>query len=140
MLLRSRDRRELFRAFFSGLFRGQRADLTAGVWIYPRSSAAAHFGLDTADPLVRRCAALESEYGWQRWREVLLRSVAEEALAQRIRGTTRCGWPLGSESFVKQVGQSAGRRLHPLLPGRPKTHNDRDTSAAEGKPALEIGG
>jgi hypothetical protein len=83
-------------------------------WSYQWSSAAAHCGLQSADPLVELCAGWQEEYGFQRWREVLLSSVAEEAMAQRIREAARCGWPLGSEAFVHELEQRAGRRLHPL--------------------------
>jgi putative transposase len=133
------DRPHLWRAMAYVERNPVRAGLAVESWIYPWSSAAAHCGLDAADPLVQRCAAWETELGWRRWREVLLSSVAEEQMAQRIREATRCGWPLGSESFVKHLEQSAGRRLHPLPPGRPKAHNDRDTGATDGQLALEMG-
>ena len=133
------DRPHLWRAMAYVERNPVRAGLAVEAWSYPWSSAAAHCGPDAADPLVRRCAAWKTEYGWQRWREVLLSSVAEEAMAQRIREATRCGWPLGSESFIKELEQSAGRRLHPLPPGRPKADNNRDTTATDAQLALEMG-
>jgi hypothetical protein len=70
---------------------------------------------------------------------VLLSSVAEEAMAQRIREATRGGWPLGSEAFVHELEQLAGRRLHPLPPGRPKADNERQTASKDGQLTLEMG-
>ncbi len=58
----------------------------------------------------------------------MLSSVPEEATAQRIRDATRCGWPLGSTAFVKELEERAGRRLHPLPAGRPKANNGRAVS------------
>lgn len=74
-----------------------------------------------------------------RWREVLLSSVAEEALAQRIREATPCGLTLGSQSFVKELEQLAERRLHPLPHGRSKANNERQTASQVGQLTLEVG-
>ena len=116
-----------------------RAGLIADPWNYPWSSAAAHCGLNREDPLAGSCTEWQEEYGFERWRQVLLSSVAEEARAQRIREATRCGWPLGSETFVKELEQAAGRRLHPLPPGRPRADNERQTHSTNGQLALEMG-
>ena len=116
-----------------------RAGLVTKAWSYRWSSAALHCGFRFDDPLVAPFAAWQEEYGLWRWREVLLGSVAEEAMAQRIRESTRCGWPLGSESFVRDLEQRAGRRLHRLPPGRPKADNERETVTLDGQLALEMG-
>ena len=116
-----------------------RAGLAEYAWDYPWSSAAVHCGLEAADPLIQRCTGWEAEYGWPRWREVLLSSIAEEAVAQRIREATRCGWPLGDTGFVQELESTAGRRLHPLPPGRPKAQNDLDPGAAADQLSLGIG-
>jgi hypothetical protein len=116
-----------------------RAGLIAEPWDYPWSGAAAHCGLNHDDPLVGSWAEWEEVYGFRRWRQVLLSSVAEEALAQRIREAARCGWPLGSEAFVKELEHAAGRRLHPLPPGRPRADNERQAAAPDGQLTLEMG-
>jgi putative transposase len=116
-----------------------RAGLISEAWSYPWSSAATHCGLQSADPLVEPCAEWQEEYGFQRWCEVLLSSVAEEAAAQRIREATHCGRPLGWESFVQELEQIAGRRLRPLPPGRPRVENERRTASLDGQLTLEMG-
>lgn len=117
-----------------------RAGLIAEAWDYPWSSAAANCGLNSTDPLVEPCAVWEEEYGYKRWREVLLSSVSEEAMAHRIREATRCGWPLGSTAFVQELEEHTGRRLHPLPPGRPGAGKERQTASAEGQLTFEMGG
>lgn len=116
-----------------------RAGLVSEAWSYEWSSAAAHCGNDSADPVIERYPAWEQEYGAGRWREVLLSSVNEEAAAQRIREATRCGWPLGSKAFVQDLEQRFRRRLHPLTPGRPKAETGRGAAALAGQLTLDIG-
>lgn len=87
----------------------------------------------------RPLPAWEEECGFERWREVLLSIVSEEAAAQRIREATRCGWPLGSKAFVQDLEQRFRRRLHPLTPGRPKADNGRPGRPLDGQLMLDIG-
>jgi len=42
------------------------------------------------------------------------------------------------QSLIKNIELSAGRRLHPLPPGRPKADNDRGTIATDDQLALEM--
>ena len=116
-----------------------RAGLVSEAWSYEWSSAAMHCGIKNADPLIEPYQAWDEEYGFQRWREVLLTSVNEEAAAQRIREATRCGWPLGSKAFVQDLEQRFRRRLHPLTPGRPKAETGRGAAALDGQLMLDIG-
>jgi len=116
-----------------------RAGLAPEAWSYPWSSAGVHCGVRCDDPLVASFDAWQAEYGLWRWREVLLSNIDEEAMAQRIRESTRCGWPLGSESFIRDLEQRAQRRLHPLPPGRPKADNERETATLDSQLTLEMG-
>jgi hypothetical protein len=53
------------------------------------------------------------------WKSVLRRREDPETLA-RIRGFTRRGRPLASDTFLSKLERVLGRRLRPLPIGRPK--------------------
>lgn len=52
-------------------------------------------------------------YTGEQWREALRLGVDEAAWAERIRGATQRGHPLGSEAFVERLSGSLGRDLRP---------------------------
>ena len=116
-----------------------RANMSSDAWSYPWSSAAAHCEAAMTDRLIELGPWLEV-YGAERWREVLGSSVGEEALAERIRTATRCGWPLGSEPFVERLESVAGRRLRPLPSGRRKKEgHEPKPGAGIGQMSMEFG-
>ena len=125
------DRLHLWRAMAYVERNPVRAGLVADAWDYYWSSAAAHCGFRAGDPLCASFAAWQDDYGAGRWHDVLNSSIAEEAAAQRIREATRCGWPLGSAAFVRDLEQRAQRRLHPLPSGRPKKEKNEPRMAGE---------
>jgi len=95
-----------------------RAGLVRAAWQYAWSSASAHVGgadrsglLDAV--LCRRLA------GGMEWKSVLRQGEAPEIL-KRLRKSTMCGRPLGSDSFLARLEHALGRRLRPLPIGRPK--------------------
>ncbi|MFM2126412.1 MAG: hypothetical protein RL328_2863 [Acidobacteriota bacterium] len=113
------DARHLWRAMAYVERNPVRAGMVERAEQYRWSSAGAHVtGVD-------RDGLLELEewwrdYGPERWRVVLETSVGEEALARRVQEASLRGRALGSEEFVRELEDRAGRRLRPLAVGRPR--------------------
>ncbi len=86
---------------------------------YPWSSARAHLGEQPALPFLN-LSEWQSHYDTFRWREVLRNGVDEADFQERIREASKRGRPLGSEAFIKNLEEQAGRKLRPNPPGRPR--------------------
>jgi putative transposase len=95
-----------------------RAGLVSDAPAYLWSSARAHVGRAIEPMLDLQLWA--GRYTARRWADVLKTSVADEALAERIRQATLRGRPLGNDTFVHSIEVSTGRRLRPKAPGRPR--------------------
>ncbi len=95
-----------------------RAKLVRRAWTYPWSSAAVHSGEKDELGLV----------DMDRWKDVLdghdwknlLIKPEDETEVRVLRGATRRGRPLGSDSFLSKVERLLGRRVRALPVGRPK--------------------
>jgi putative transposase len=101
-----------------------RAGLVRLAWDYPWSSAAAHAGGPDASGLLdlgewRRLWTLA------KWKAEL-RSPDDDKAVSRIRLSTHRGRPLGSDSFLSKLEHRLGRRLRPLLVGRPRKTTKRE--------------
>lgn len=113
-----------------------RAGLVREAGQYRWSSAAAHLtGMPDPKGLLD-LGPWAQEYTPERWRMVLASSVAEEALAERLREATLRGRPLGSEEFIDELERKTGRQLRPLPAGRPK--KPRTESAAAGADGRQL--
>jgi putative transposase len=86
---------------------------------YRWSSAPAHLGEQPALPLLN-LSEWQSHYDTFRWREVLRKGVDEADFQERIREASKRGRPLGSETFIKNLEEQAGRKLRPNPAGRPR--------------------
>ena len=95
-----------------------RARLVEQAWDYPRSSAAVHCG--ASDPLglldMPRWQGYWSAAGWK----ALLEEPDIPGEVETFRLATYTGRPCGSPSFLAEIEQQTGRRLHPYSVGRPK--------------------
>lgn len=60
----------------------------------------------------------------QAYRHLFDRGLSEEFVAL-LHAATTGGWPLGSDQFKQDVARALGRRVAPLLRGRPPRHNAR---------------
>ena len=96
-----------------------RARAVRKAWRYPFSSASAHVG--GADP-----TGLLDLAEWRKaigrvgdWSEYLTQPEDADDTA-RLRRWTRAGCPLGSDSFIRKLERTLGRRLRPLPVGRPR--------------------
>ena len=96
-----------------------RAGLVNAAEDYEWSSALAHCREDELDGRLD-LADWRTRYDGERWRAALRVGVEQEAWEERIREATRRGLPLGSDRFVDQMSQSAGRDLKARPPGRPR--------------------
>ena len=96
-----------------------RAGIVRRAWRYPWSSAAAHCGVRDDDPIVglghRRTHSPTEE-----WKSTLLNIAGDKDVQDTIRGNTRTGRPLGSDSFLSKLEKKLGRRVRELPIGRPK--------------------
>jgi putative transposase len=98
-----------------------RARLARRAWAWPWSSAAAHVGDGGAEadgPLAADDSPA-ARLGPAAWRELLVRP-EDAALTAQLRGSTRTGRPLGTDSFVSKLEAFLGRRLRALPSGRPR--------------------
>ena len=95
-----------------------RAGMVAAAHEYWWSSARAHLGLDEGGFL--DLVEWRDRYDPSQWREVLRNGVDEAAIQERLHEASRRGRALGSDSFVAQLEQQAGRTLRPKSVGRPK--------------------
>lgn len=95
-----------------------RARLERRAWAYPWSSAAAHIGRGDTSGLLdpRVCRRLADAMDWE---SVLRRREDPETLTN-VRGFTRRGRPLVSDTFLSKLERALGRRLRPLPVGRPR--------------------
>ena len=96
-----------------------RAGLVESAEDYAWSSALAHCREDDLEHRLD-LTVWHSRYDGQKWRAALRLGVEQEAWEERIREATRSGLPLGSDSFVEQMSESAGRDLKARPPGRPR--------------------
>jgi len=94
---------------------------------YLWSSAAAHCGLRDDLLLSGECPLLSQVPNWSAWL-----TVEDETFRDTIRRHSRTGRPLGSNEFLKQIGNQIGRDLFPRKRGpRPKLRKpDDDTSSS----------
>ena len=81
------------------------------------SSAAAHCGLETPDPMLE-IRAWRQRWDAASWREFLGQGTTEVEL-NAIRQCTHTGRPLGGSDFVKELERETQRRLAPRKGGRP---------------------
>ena len=83
---------------------------------YAWSSARAHCGL-RADPLLAHLPEPKpcAPENWSAW----LHDIEHENVLKKLRLCTRTGRPCGTESFVDELEERLGRRLHALPRGRP---------------------
>ena len=110
-----------------------RAGMVARAEQWPWSTAAFHLGQVAAHPVVE---AARWSMAWDpaRWAEGLESGLATQALADRIRESTRTGRPLGSEQFVQDMEQYLQRPLQPQKRGpHPATK-----SIGEQRPNYEV--
>jgi len=98
-----------------------RARLSRRAWTWPWSSAAAHVGEGGAEASEMLFAddSPAAKVGPEEWRRLLERPEDRE-LTARLRGSTRTGRPLGTDSFVSKIEAWLGRRLRALPSGRPR--------------------
>ena len=96
----------------------ERAGLVALAWEYPWSSAAAHCGGDDPTGLLD-LRSWRQQWEPGTWRAMLAGGV-DPLRVEGIRGRTRSGRPLGSESFVTRLEEKLDRALRPMQIGRPR--------------------
>ena len=114
-----------------------RAGLVEAAEDWPWSSAQAHVrGRDASGHLEMRVWA--GEYDGARWSRVLRTTVDDEAWQRRLEEATLRGRPLGSETFVDDLGRRLGVCLRPIPPGRPPKQRAQ-TSPALRQLSMEIG-
>ena len=95
-----------------------RAQMVTSATAYRWSSATAHLGGEDATGLLD-LHAWQGDMPAATWQE-LLWSAEEEAELLRVRTTTHTGRPLGSQAFITHYETLLGRRLQPLMRGRPR--------------------
>jgi putative transposase len=113
------DRAHLWRAIAYVERNPVRAGMVETAEEYHWSSAPARLGRDRPDALID-LSDWQDRYDPNQWREVLRLGLDEISFQQRLRDASMRGRALGSEEFVEQLEQQAGRRLRPNLPGRPR--------------------
>lgn len=100
-----------------------RAGMVASAWEWEWSSAAAHVGGASSDPLLvsdwrtRTAEVGLGEWDAERWADAL--DGQAEAEAAEIRRATLTGEPLGPKAFLERLESEAGRQLRVLKRGRP---------------------
>jgi len=94
-------------------------------WSYPFSSAAVHIGESDKAGLIDIDHWRKLSRGLN-WKEVLRQRLDSDTSANfQIR--CRRGRPLGSDKFISKLEVALGRRLRPLLGGRPKKKDKKTT-------------
>jgi hypothetical protein len=117
---RGNDRQDVFfvaddRRRYLALLKQKAAD-------YAWSSAAAHLtGEDRSGLLEMQSWFAQMDSAT--WRRPLAREAAKEEV-RLIRKCTERGWPLAGDGFLAKAEKLVGRRLRPLVSGRPKGAKD----------------
>ena len=89
-----------------------RAGLARKAVEWPWSSARAHSSGADAASLID-LADWRAQWSPDTWEEALNRGIADAALFERIRESTRTGRPAGDADYLKRAEEMTGRRLRP---------------------------
>ena len=121
------ERSHLWKALRYTELNPRRAGLASVAETWPRSSAAAHCGMTTADTSLSM-ELWAKHWDSASWREYLTEGESEDEI-QAIRQSTHTGRPLGEEAFVKNLEETMNRIL---LPQRGGTSGKSDREVRTG--------
>jgi len=121
------DRLHLWKALRYTELNPRRAGLVSEAKTWPRSNAAAHCGMTTADTSLSM-ELWAKHWDSASWREYLTEGGSEDEI-QAIRQSTHTGRPLGEEAFVKNLEETMNRTLSPQRGGRPTNQTERSAQA-----------